>query len=167
MKKLLVIAMLLLGIVAQAQERETVYVTFTSKVSGETEGVIKSYPKQRETHLSEPMAFRVRSQLKNYMLTFLHINFDLDKLSQILDKLSQIREVKWDDTAEIIYRPTSFLNEVTVIDLDTMLPFADEATAKAWADTMVDKKVYFIDKNDTVDGTLRLIQVKYIKYVEY
>ncbi|MBQ2421707.1 MAG: hypothetical protein II285_01865, partial [Flavobacteriales bacterium] len=159
MKKLLIMAMLLLGIVAQAQERETVYVTFTSKVSGETEGVIKSYPKQRETHLSEPMAFRVRSQLKNYMLTFLHINFDLDKLSQRLDKLSQIREVKWDDTVEIIYRPTSFLNEVTVIDLDTMLPFADEATAEAWADTMVDKKVYFIDKNDTVDNTLRLIQV--------
>jgi hypothetical protein len=160
MKKLLVIAMLLLGIVAQAQERETVYVTFTSKVSGETEGVIKSYPKQRETHLSEPMAFRVRSQLKNYMLTFLHINFDLDKLSQI-------REVKWDDTAEIIYRPTSFLNEVTVIDLDTMLPFADEATAEAWADTMVDKKVYFIDKNDTVDNTLRLIQVTYLKLASY
>ena len=63
-------AMLLLGVVAQAQERETVYVTFTSKVSGETEGVIKSYPKQRETHLSEPMAFRVRSQLKNYMFYF-------------------------------------------------------------------------------------------------
>ena len=160
MKKLLVIAMLLLGIVAQAQEREKVYVTFTSKVSGETEGVIKSYPKQRETHLSEPMAFRVRSQLKNYMLTFLHINFDLDKLSQI-------REVKWDDTAEIIYRPTSFLNEVTVIDLDTMLPFADEATAEAWADTMVDKKVYFIDKNDTIDNTLRLIQVTYLKLASY
>ena len=158
MKKLLIIAMLLLGIVAQAQERETVYVTFTSKVSGETEGVIKSYPKQRETHLSEPMAFRINSYL--YELTFLHINFDLDKLSQI-------REVKWDDTAEIIYRPTSFLNEVTVIDLDTMLPFADEATAEAWADTMVDKKVYFIDKNDTVDNTLRLIQVTYLKLASY
>jgi hypothetical protein len=157
MKKLLVMAMLLLGIVAQAQERETVYVTFTSKVSGETEGVIKSYPKQRETHLSEPMAFRINSY---YELTFLHINFDLDKLSQI-------REVKWDDTAEIIYRPTSFLNEVTVIDLDTMLPFADEATAEAWADTMVDKKVYFIDKNDTVDNTLRLIQVTYLKLASY
>ena len=158
MKKLLIMAMLLLGIVAQAQERETVYVTFTSKVSGETEGVIKSYPKQRETHLSEPMAFRINSYL--YELTFLHINFDLDKLSQI-------REVKWDDTAEIIYRPTSFLNEVTVIDLDTMLPFADEATAEAWADTMVDKKVYFIDKNDTVDNTLRLIQVTYLKLASY
>ena len=159
MKKLLIMAMLLLGVVAQAQERETVYVTFTSKVSGETEGVIKSYPKQRETHLSEPMAFRVRSQLKNYMLTYMHLNYDTQMLSQI-------REIEWNDTMEIIYRPTSFLNEVTVIDLDTMLPFADEAAAKAWADTMVDKKVYFIDKNDTVDGTLRLIQVKYIKYVE-
>ena len=156
MKKIFIIALLLLGIVAQAQERETVYVTFTSKVSGETEGVIKSYPKQRETHLSEPMAFRINSYLNKYELTFLHIDFDLDKLSQI-------REVKWDDTAEIIYRPTSFLNEVTVIDLDTMLPFADKATAEAWGDTMVDKKVYFIDKNDTVDGTLRLIQVKYRK----
>ena len=61
--------MLLLGIVAQAQERETVYVTFTSKVSGETEGVIKSYPKQRETHLSEPMAFRINSYL--YELTLI------------------------------------------------------------------------------------------------
>ena len=77
------------------------------------------------------------------------------------------REVKWDDTAEIIYRPTSFLNEVTVIDLDTMLPFADEATAEAWADTMVDKKVYFIDKNDTVDNTLRLIQVTYLQLASY
>ena len=47
MKKLLIMAMLLLGIVAQAQERETVYVTFTSKVSGETEGVVKSYSKQK------------------------------------------------------------------------------------------------------------------------
>ena len=158
MKKIFIIALLLLGIVAQAQERETVYVTFTSKVSGEKEGVIKSYPKQRETHLSEPMAFRINSYL--YELTFLHINFDLDKLSQI-------REVKWDDTAEIIYRPTSFLNEVTVIDLDTILPFVDEATAKAWGDTMVDKKVYFIDKNDTVDNTLRLIQVTYLKLASY
>ena len=156
MKKLLVMAMLLLGVVAQAQERETVYVTFTSKVSGEKEGVIKSYPKEDEYDLSHPMAFRVKSQLNNYSLTFFHINYDLEKLAQI-------RDVEWDDTAEIIYRPTSFLNEVTVIDLDTMLPFADEATAKAWGDTMVDKKVYFIDKNDTVDGTLRLIQVTYLK----
>ena len=156
MKKLLIIAMLLLGVVAQAQERETVYVTFTSKVSGEKEGVIKSYPKEDEYDLSQPMAFRVKSQLNNYSLTFFHINYDLEKLARI-------REVKWDDTVEIIYRPTSFLNEVTVIDLDTMLPFADEAAAKAWGDTMVDKKVYFIDKNDTVDGTLRLIQVKYRK----
>ncbi len=156
MKKLLIMAMLLLGIVAQAQERETVYVTFTSKVSGEKEGVIKSYPKEDEYDLSQPMAFRVKSQLNNYSLTFFHINYDLEKLARI-------REVKWDDTVEIIYRPTSFLNEVTVIDLDTMLPFANEATAKAWADTMVDKKVYFIDKNDTVDGTLRLIQVTYLK----
>ncbi|MBQ1276462.1 MAG: hypothetical protein IIY15_04575, partial [Flavobacteriales bacterium] len=97
-----------------------------------------------------------KSQLNNYSLTFFHINYDLEKLAQI-------REVKWDDTVEIIYRPTSFLNEVTVIDLDTMLPFADKATAEAWGDTMVDKKVYFIDKNDTVDGTLRLIQVTYLK----
>ena len=160
MKKLIIIAMLLLGIVAQAQERETVYVTFTSKVSGETEGVIKSYPKQRETHLSEPMAFRINSHINKYELTFLHIDFDLDKLSQI-------REVKWDDTVEIIYRPTSFLNDVTVIDLDTMLPFANEATAEAWGDTMVDKKVYFIDKNDTVDNTLRLIQVTYLQLASY
>ena len=156
MKKLLIMAMLLLGVVAQAQERETVYVTFTSKVSGEKEGVIKSYPKEDEYDLSQPMAFRVKSQLNNYSLTFFHINYDLEKLARI-------REVKWDDTVEIIYRPTSFLNEVTVIDLDTMLPFADEAAAKAWGDTMVDKKVYFIDKNDTVDGTLRLIQVTYRK----
>ena len=156
MKKLLVMAMLLLGVVAQAQERETVYVTFTSKVSGEKEGVIKSYPKEKEYDLSQPMAFRVKSQLNNYSLTFFHINYDLEKLAQI-------REVKWDDTVEIIYRPISFLNEVTVIDLDTMLPFADKATAEAWGDTMVDKKVYFIDKNDTVDGTLRLIQAKYRK----
>ena len=156
MKKIFIIALLLLGVVAQAQERETVYVTFTSKVSGEKEGVIKSYPKEDEYDLSQPMAFRVKSQINNYSLTFFHINYDLEKLAQI-------REVKWDDTVEIIYRPTSFLNEVTVIDLDTMLPFADEAAAKAWGDTMVDKKVYFIDKNDTVDGTLRLIQVKYRK----
>ena len=156
MKRMFIIALLLLGVVAQAQERETVYVTFTSKVSGETEGVIKSYPKEDEYDLSQPMAFRVKSQINNYSLTFFHINYDLEKLAQI-------REVKWDDTVEIIYRPTSFLNEVTVIDLDTMLPFADEAAAKAWGDTMVDKKVYFIDKNDTVDGTLRLIQVKYRK----
>ena len=118
--------------------------------------MIKSYPKEDEYDLSQPMAFRVKSQINNYSLTFFHINYDLEKLAQI-------REVKWDDTVEIIYRPTSFLNEVTVIDLDTMLPFADEAAAKAWGDTMVDKKVYFIDKNDTVDGTLRLIQVKYRK----
>ena len=156
MKKLLVMAMLLLGVVAQAQERETVYVTFTSKVSGEKEGVIKSYPKEKEYDLSQPMAFRVKSRQNNYSLTFFHINYDLEKLAQI-------REVKWNDTMEIIYRPTSFLNEVTVIDLDTMLPFANEAAAKAWGDTMVDKKVYFIDKNDTVDNTLRLIQVKYRK----
>ena len=156
MKRMFIIALLLLGVVAQAQERETVYVTFTSKVSGETEGVIKSYPKEDEYDLSQPMAFRVKSQINNYSLTFFQINYDLEKLAQI-------REVKWDDTVEIIYRPTSFLNEVTVIDLDTMLPFADEAAAKAWGDTMVDKKVYFIDKNDTVDGTLRLIQVKYRK----
>ena len=156
MKKMFIIALLLLGVVAQAQERETVYVTFTSKVSGEKEGVIKSYPKEDEYDLSQPMAFRVKSQLNNYSLTFFHINYDLEKLAQI-------REVKWNDTMEIIYRPTSLLNEVTVIDLDTMLPFVDETTAKAWADTMVDKKVYFIDKNDKVDGTLRLIQVKYRK----
>ena len=156
MKRIFIIALLLLGVVAQAQERETVYVTFTSKVSEENEGVIKSYPKENEYDLSQPMAFRVKSQLNNYSLTFFHINYDLEKLAQI-------REVKWNDTMDIIYRPTSFLNEVTVIDLDTMLPFADEATAKAWGDTMVDKKVYFIDKNDTVDGTLRLIQVKYRK----
>ena len=106
------------------------------------------------------MAFRINSYLNKYELTFLHIDFDLDKLSQI-------REVKWDDTAEIIYRPTSFLNEVTVIHLDTMLPFADKATAEAWGDTMVDKKVYFIDKNDTVDNTLRLIQVTYLKLASY
>ena len=160
MKKIFIIALLLLGIVAQAQERETVYVTFTSKVSGETEGVIKSYPKQDELCLTEPMAFRVKSQLNNYSLTFFHINYDLEKLAQI-------RDVEWDDTAEIIYRPTSFLNEVTVIDLDTMLPFADKATAEAWGDTMVDKKVYFIDKNDTVDNTLRLIQVTYLKLASY
>ena len=156
MKRIFIIALLLLGVVAQAQERETVYVTFTSKVSGEKEGVIKSYPKEDEYDLSQPMAFRVKSQINNYSLTFFHINYDLEKLAQI-------REVKWDDTVEIIYRPTSFLNEVTVIDLDTMLPFADKATAEAWGDTLVDKKVYFIDKNDTVDGTLRLIQVTYLK----
>jgi hypothetical protein len=149
-----------LSIVAQAQERETVYVTFTSKVSGETEGVIKSYPKQREIHLTEPMSFYVRSKTNNYELTFLHVNYDLQMLSQK-------RDVEWSDSMEIIYRPTSLLNEVTVIDLDTMLPFADAATAEAWADTMVDKKVYFIDKNDTVDGTLRLIQVEYQKLYSY
>ena len=160
MKKLLVMAMLLLGIVAQAQERETVYVTFTSKVSGETEGVIKSYPKQREIHLTEPMSFYVRSKTNNYELTFLHVNYDLQMLSQK-------REVEWSDSMEVIFRPTSLLNEVTVIDLDTMLPFANEAAAKTWADTMVDKKVYFIDKNDTVDGTLRLIQVEYQKLYSY
>ena len=160
MKKLLVMAMLLLGVVAQAQERETVYVTFTSKVSGETEGVIKSYPKQREIHLTEPMSFYVRSKTNNYELTFLHVNYDLQMLSQK-------REVEWSDSMEVIFRPISLLNEVTVIDLDTMLPFADKATAKAWADTMVDKKVYFIDKNDTVDNTLRLIQVKYLKKESY
>ena len=156
MKKLLIIAMLLLGIVAQAQERETVYVTFTSQPLGGTEGVMKGYPKQDEYILSDPMGFWIKSEQKNYKLTFFHINYDLEKLARI-------REVKWDDTVEIIYRPISFLNEVTVIDLDTMLPFADEAAAKAWGDTMVDKKVYFIDKNDTVDGTLRLIQVTYLK----
>ena len=160
MKRMFIIALLLLGIVAQAQERETVYVTFTSKVSGEKEGVIKSYPKQDKLCLTEPMAFRVKSQLNNYSLTFFHINYDLEKLAQI-------RDVEWDDTAEIIYRPTSFLNKVTVIDLDTMLPFADKATAETWADTMVDKKVYFIDKNDTVDNTLRLIQVTYLKLASY
>ena len=160
MKRIFIIALLLLGVVAQAQERETVYVTFTSKVSGEKEGVVKSYPKEDEYDLSQPMAFRVKSQLNNYSLTFFHINYDLEKLAQI-------RDVEWDDTAEIIYRPTSFLNEVTVIDLDTMLPFADDATAEAWADTMVDKKVYFIDKTDTVDGTLRLIQVEYQKLYSY
>ena len=160
MKKLLIMAMLLLGVVAQAQERETVYVTFTSKVSGETEGVIKLYPKQREIHLTEPMSFYVRSKTNNYELTFLHVNYDLQMLSQK-------REVEWSDSMEVIFRPISLLNEVTVIDLDTMLPFADKATAKAWADTMVDKKVYFIDKNDTVDNTLRLIQVKYLKKESY
>ena len=160
MKKLLVIAMLLLGIVAQVQERETVYVTFTSKVSGETEGVVKSYSKQKELYLSQPMFFRIKSQINNYELTFMHLNYDPQMLSQI-------REIEWNDTMEIIYRPTSFLNEVTVIDLDTMLPFADEATAEAWADTMIDKKIYFIDKNDTVDNTLRLIQVKYDKIYSY
>ena len=160
MKKLLIMAMLLLGVVAQAQERETVYVTFTSQPLGGTEGVMKGYPKQREVHLSELIMFNIYSSQKNYEITFAHINYDPQMLSQI-------RAVEWDDTVEIIYRPTSFLNDVTVIDLDTMLPFADKATAKAWADTMVDKKVYFIDKNDTVDNTLRLIQVKYLKKESY
>ena len=160
MKKLLIMAMLLLGVVAQAQERETVYVTFTSKVSGEKEGVIKSYPKQREIHLTEPMSFYVRSKTNNYELTFLHVNYDLQMLSQK-------REVEWSDSMEVIFRPISLLNEGTVIDLDTMLPFANETAAKAWGDTMVDKKVYFIDKNDTVDNTLRLIQVEYQKLYSY
>ena len=156
MKRMFIIALLLLGIIAQAQERETVYVTFTSQPLGGDEGVMKGYPKQDEFYLSEVMMFDITSSQKDYILSFAHFNYDLDKISQI-------REVKWDDTVEIIYRPTSFLNEVTVIDLDTMLPFADKATAEAWGDTMVDKKVYFIDKNDTVDGTLRLIQVTYLK----
>ena len=103
-------------------------------------------------------------------ITLCHRNSNLTELA----RYRSLRDIQplpgkqfKDEEMEIIEKPVSFLKEIDCIDLDLFLK-SKPTDEQLWelGDTFNNKyndnKVYLIDRNDERDGTIKLIEVKYI-----
>lgn len=144
---------------------QEVYFILTSKTTPKgvnlQEGIKRSTSGDGDVlYKTAVIQFNLISRSKQIRETFMHTNYNLSELAKT-------RPVKTDDQMEILTKPVSFLQTITPIDLDIKFPTMTKVQAVSFGQSMIGKKIYIIDRNDTKNGIITLIQVKYLKLLSF
>ena len=149
MKKLLLITCLMVSTISflSAQDNGTIYVVFTSTRNDSTDDSAGVWHSTRDSfnpnfYKSPTHTYTIWDRSKNYFFKFDYVN----------------GKNKPDNP--IISKPVSFLATVEYIDWDVIGPTLTKAQAEAkYQEIISHAKIYFIDRNDTKDGMMKMVPV--------
>jgi len=152
MKKAIIFFVVLIGFSTLYAQSSTypIYIILSAKTSGE-DGIIK-VSTNNKLFKTPHIIYFIDYRSKGIHLFFEHNNFNTSELSKI-------RKVKANDQKETLHKSTSFLKTIAPIDLDVLLPKWTKEQALAFRDSLQGKKIYIIDRNETKNKQIVLVEV--------
>jgi len=176
-KKVILLVFLIISSYQLFAQDSVYYVILTSqKLKGEyytEDGIYRHKMKEVSDEEKKPsIFFHIVSPDRRIFETFYHAEYDVEKLKAFRAKRTlgfdgriispEEISVSPEEIMDIKEVPLSFLDTVTLIDLDKEFPTMTYESAKARLEPLRGKKIYLIDRNDIKGKKATLIGVKYI-----
>jgi len=148
----IIITFLGVNILCAQTSTEPVYLILTAKTT-DGDGIVKTISNDK-IYKTPSITYFIDSRSKNIHLFFEHYNFNTVELAKI-------RKVKANDNdkKETLMKSASFLKTITPIDLDILFPKWTREQALAFRDSLQGKKIYIIDRSETKDNQIELVEV--------
>jgi len=177
MKKIILLVFLIISSHQLFAQESVYYVILTSqKLKGEyytEDGIYRNKMKKAsEAQKTPSIFFDLVSPDRKIHETFYHPDYDIKKLKAFRAKRTlgfdgriispEEISISPEEIMDIKEVPLSFLDTVTLIDLDKEFPTMTYESAKARLEPLRGKKIYVIDRNDIKGKKATLIGVEYI-----
>lgn len=146
--------MLLWTSFSQTQRDVYLIVTTTSGATNAEDQIIRSSVYNKALHKSPTLIFRARSLRKHIHEDFIHANYRDESVSKNEPMAIKILSV-------------AVLKEINPVDLNSYLKASDEKTFRNFCLKLRDHTIYIIDRNEIKGDSLKAIEVKYIRHLNY
>ena len=147
----LIITLISVPILYAQNNNDVVYIVFTSNSEDEDTKGVNVYIDEdddynMELYRSPGIAYEIFSRPVNYFYKFIYLN--------------------WNDRENnpIVSKPESFLNTIEYIDWDIIgNSLTKQQAEQMYQEIISHSKIYFIDRNETENGTIKMVPVKVMK----